>query len=542
MTRDRKIVENQGVPEYATYADLPLPTNYQGMAITRDTYTLYKSNGVTWVKNDLNQITRLMCYGDSITTLCNSYYAFIVGSDTGVVSNGVLTLTKASGSWNILPGAEFYIQNTTNDVYVGKYTVATATTSVLTALAPTKPDGTLTFNSNTYLVKLWLHQDSDFIGQACWRSNGALKRGYTIGFSGQTSSYVLSKFDEFIKDIPNPENTIFCEFSGINDINGGTVTGQQTFDYRKQIWEKARLMGFKVCIFTIGPVNNTNGGYTATTANETVKHNNLCKKFVRDNPDYLLYDQYATCADPLSQYPNFKTNYLPAVDTIHRSGIAASAMGADLWTMLNANLNFNRKLLVPRTPREVYANVGGEWNVLDNAMGLTTAGAKANGGTMTGGSTGDAFTNWRLSVVSAATVAGLVVARSDGFGYNQRITFTANADTNYCSFQSLNSIPARIPAGKRVVITAELTMSSMVNIRQMYVYAQLTAGGINHILSPTFPLTNIIDVTDKTLTFEFGDLGFVTPAACDLFLFFQPMTNAAGSGVIEVGNISVRYY
>lgn len=48
MTRDRKIVENQGVPEYATYSDLPLPANFKGLAFVQDGSTLYKSDGKAW--------------------------------------------------------------------------------------------------------------------------------------------------------------------------------------------------------------------------------------------------------------------------------------------------------------------------------------------------------------------------------------------------------------------------------------------------------------------------------------------------------------
>lgn len=64
MTRDRKIVENQGVPEYATYADLPLPANYKGLALTQDDYILYRSDGLKWsaIHNGANiSVPRLEC-------------------------------------------------------------------------------------------------------------------------------------------------------------------------------------------------------------------------------------------------------------------------------------------------------------------------------------------------------------------------------------------------------------------------------------------------------------------------------------------------
>lgn len=48
MTRDRKIVENQGVPEYATYSDLPSPSDFKGLAFVQSDYTLYKSNGIKY--------------------------------------------------------------------------------------------------------------------------------------------------------------------------------------------------------------------------------------------------------------------------------------------------------------------------------------------------------------------------------------------------------------------------------------------------------------------------------------------------------------
>jgi hypothetical protein len=49
MARDRKIVENFGVPEYDTFADLP-PASEPGPSIVfvRDTAITYASNGSTW--------------------------------------------------------------------------------------------------------------------------------------------------------------------------------------------------------------------------------------------------------------------------------------------------------------------------------------------------------------------------------------------------------------------------------------------------------------------------------------------------------------
>ncbi len=61
MTRDRNIIENNGVPEYATYASLPPPNLYQGLALVQDTYTLYKSNGTRW-EVDLNSVTSNKAY------------------------------------------------------------------------------------------------------------------------------------------------------------------------------------------------------------------------------------------------------------------------------------------------------------------------------------------------------------------------------------------------------------------------------------------------------------------------------------------------
>ncbi len=60
--RDRKIVENNGVPEYATYADMPDPADYKGLALVQDGYTLYKSDGLYWtpfITGKVPQNTRL---------------------------------------------------------------------------------------------------------------------------------------------------------------------------------------------------------------------------------------------------------------------------------------------------------------------------------------------------------------------------------------------------------------------------------------------------------------------------------------------------
>lgn len=46
MTRDRKTVENNGVPEYATYADIPPAAGWKGLSIIQEPFTICSSDGI----------------------------------------------------------------------------------------------------------------------------------------------------------------------------------------------------------------------------------------------------------------------------------------------------------------------------------------------------------------------------------------------------------------------------------------------------------------------------------------------------------------
>jgi hypothetical protein len=503
----------------------------------------YTSDGISYESVNKQTLNTIMCYGDSITALCNYNYHFAVG-DTGSVSNGVLTLTTAAGSFNFLPGSEFYLQNLDQDAYVDRYVVATSTANTVTATT-TAANGTITFNSNSYMIFLWNSSEANFITWACSLSNGAFRKGYNIGFSGQLSSYCLNKFDKFITNgnYMTPKNTIFCEFSGVNGLAGGVAgTALSTFNDRQQIWKKAKGLGYKVCIFTVGPVGNLNAGWTSTTAREVIKHNNLCKQFVLDNPDYLLYDQYSTCIDPASQYGNFKANYLPTGDYIHRSGLAAYNMGKDLLTAIQAGLKSQTRQLGPESCTENYAYVGGDNNVMDTALCMTSLGALANTGILTGGATGVGMTGYVIGQLTAATCAASLPARADGFGYNQRIIYTTTADSQSPTFQTLITVTGRIPAGKRIVMQAEIALTSLTAYKRLDFNLSITSGTQTTVLSPCTHINDINDQTDKTLIFEFGDVGFVTPATCDYSFYIRPTHSGVGGGTIDIGKLKLYYY
>lgn len=86
MTRDRRIVENQGIPEYAVYADLPPVADFKGLALTQNDSALHRSNGVEWFS-----------YGSSVL-LADRPAASLFGKGEWVV-NGTTTYLSDGTSW-----------------------------------------------------------------------------------------------------------------------------------------------------------------------------------------------------------------------------------------------------------------------------------------------------------------------------------------------------------------------------------------------------------------------------------------------------------
>lgn len=92
MTRDRKIIENQGMPEYAKSVDLPSPLGMKGLAIVQDPFTLYAFDGV-----NSNKITYNKFNANDYENIVPTHYfdpSALGSSGTGTYTNPFTTQTQ----------------------------------------------------------------------------------------------------------------------------------------------------------------------------------------------------------------------------------------------------------------------------------------------------------------------------------------------------------------------------------------------------------------------------------------------------------------
>jgi len=464
---------------------------------------------------------------------------------TATVENNIITITQPNTNWLYHPGTMFYLMNTPDDNYVALYTVIEGTTSLVikARCAWNIPNGSVDFSNislggssnSPALCRLFRPTHASILSHACAYSNGSLVRGYSIGFYGRNSGYITQdKIDKFLGWIPNKKNRILVYIMGINDIFRYGLNDTDTLNSNIANLQLLKTLGYKkIVVCTIGPVNHTtHTGYTSARRNYELSHNSQLKLWIDQNPEFLLHDQFALIRDPASIYADNAANTLE--DHVHLNGYGAEISGKGLWNNVLSKIGLPNFSLSPQSVADGHTNISAQlFNGIFN-LDITT-GAIANAGLLSGGATGIVKSGFTLTKNSATSVVGSMPANADGNGYDQQIVFSTSAADQGFTFASTAATTGRINAGDTLRIFQKIKLEGCTNLKSLSINFTVTYGGIIVNLSPVYPSTLKIDSSDRTVTYEFGHIGYIAPGDCDYSYSISCTTDAAGGGTITIG-------
>jgi len=479
--------------------------------------------------------------GDSMVARQNQIYA-LDNTYTGDVTNGVLTLTSPSTTWSMHAGNKFYLMNVTPDSAVTLYTCIAGTTS-LTVKATCDlpiPDcvldfSTITNTSGPFMVRIWRSADTSVATHAAAYSNGAIEKGYCMGFNSRPSYYLPAKIHDFLDWIPNKNRRILVHWMGINDIGIFGSNGSGTFANIKINLDILKTLGYaKIIVNTIGPVDTTTySGWNTTMRNNINYCNMLIKQYVSQNPEFILNDN---CSYNMSTATTCTAVANTLEDQVHLSALGAERAGKGLWDNILSKLGLPVVKKTPSTAMEAFTNISAQiFNGIYN-MDATT-GALASGGSLAGGATGTVKSSFTLTNLSSTAVAGTMPARSgiEG-GYDQQIDWTSSAAGQGWSWGFTTPVTSRITADKRLRCFLEVTFSGCTNVKSLHPNLTVTYGGLSTGLCCTVPTTTTkaMENGDRTVLYEFGHIGYITPGTCDFTFLVTLVMGAAGGGTIKL--------
>ena len=315
---------------------------------------------------------------------------------------------------------------------------------------------------------------------------------------------------------------------GVNDITGGTSLSDLQ-DAQLIAVNKATAAGMKVIWANIAPLINPTSGYTATQQALIMNQNRWIKDRITPPngksglANVYLWDYYASAVNPADAAGNAIAGYY--VDGIHEATVGAYNESKSLAALTLT--------LMPKGDRLLTSNVDSK-TFNPNSTNLYDNGLFINGsGTATGFAVGGA---------AAAGATKTLVARADGFGNDQTLTFTTvnSGDGIILNCPNVVSLGA---VGKTYVVECEITLASPVNLNQLSV----TMSAIGNLATQTSTWCGDVASTmyAEDLTVTVRTFPMTVSAAIGTMSQLKAAVSctsgaAAGSGVLKVGRLSFR--
>jgi lysophospholipase L1-like esterase len=431
-----------------------------------------------------------------------------------------------------LVGSPFYMVNAAQEEYNGVYTMGANT--VNGTIANVVFPGSTTSPATGTPVIYMPHKSTsaDFLAYCVGLAGGALTRGLPLGWPGKVSSFIRNKMSLIYQDSPD----ICLIVAGVNDVatyvTGPTlITSTVNTAYANIIAMADDLIvkGVLPVICTITPIDNTRPGWNVSQQHAILKLNKLLREYCAGKRSVLLCDVYAVLVDPTSTTGNTKLNHTS--DGLHWSGLGAWAVATELYNVLNARgLVSARPKILPMSTAESYGINSACLQINDNPLGT------AQVGVVTAPATGTAWTGWTLSVLGTAAVAGSSPARADGFGTDQSIAITSQADNDGALFTGTN-IAGRLVAGQKIFGVMEVSTAAVTALKELRFRLSIVAGGVPANCEAGYPSASIFMVGDKTYLLVTPVM--YIPATANVQPIFSAKFNGSGGATIKVGRVGI---
>lgn len=528
MARDRKIVENQGVPEYATFADLPEAANFKGLAFVQDTSTLYKSYGLGYSEiapaQNISGIIDTVVIGDSMTA--NLYAGSTITAASRV--DNIVTATVATTNFAV--GCKINIQNCVPASFNANNAIVLSKSGTQVTYANTGPnESAANLDALAPMTAYTTAQQRDYY---FYWLNGLLKGALRIvnaaGAHGQTSTDMLARFDTDVLAFNSAKLVIIR--TGYNDFNRGALTAEQTLANVVAMILKAKQAGKIVVVVDCLPWLTA---ATDTARLNAVRYNRLLNEYCLSNNIRIARLSTAT-TDFTNALVHYPLANMTVADGIHPSVKSDRILATLIYNTLSGIVPVIDTLASSKQDNFTADPLSKQ--LLPNAFWAAT------GGTVTAPVTGTAPSGWTVSKSAGATVAASAPARADGLGYDLQMEVIAASASDYGQAISAN-ITTGFAVGDTLRLSCELSVSNLSgsNLKGVLIYIYNNGGPTQYCYAsiPQAALTAELITADYTTTIVSTD--WVVPAGVTtLVIYIKTISLAAGTAVtVKVGRMSL---
>lgn len=529
MTRDRKIVENQGVPEYATYSDLPDPSNFKGLAFVQDTSTLYKSHGLGYTEvvatpNTSGRVDTVVI-GDSMTA---NLFAGTTITAASRVSN-VITAT-VTGT-NFAAGCKVSVKNCVPASFnVNNATVLSKSATQITYASIGPDESASDLDALAPMTAYTMAQQRDYF--FFWLNGllkGALRIVNAAGAHGQYTADMLTRFDADVMAFNTAKLVIIR--SGYNDFNRGGLTAEQMLTNITTMALKAKNAGKIVVIVDCLPWVTAS---TDAARLNAVRYNRLINEYCLNNGIRIARISTVTTdfTNALAHYPLAN---MTVADGIHPSVKSDRLLATLIYNTLSGIIPSID--ILASSKQDNFTSDPLSKQLIPNAFWTAT------GGTVTAPATGTAPSGWTVTRGGSATVAASAPARSDGLGYDLQMEVTATGTSDYGQAVSAN-ITTGFAVGDTLRLSCELSVSNLSgsNLKGVLIYIYNNGGPTQYCYAdiPQAALTAELITADYTTTVVSSDW-IVPTGVTTLVIYIKTISLASGTAVtVKVGRMSLE--
>ena len=544
MTRDRKIVENQGVPEYAVYADLPLPADFKGLALVQDTYTLYKSNGTVWTAQEQAlQDNSFVLWGDSITSNCH----MSVVTPTAIARSGS-TVTVTSGTHLMQPGKKVKVANLMPDDFNGIVECATVGATTWTyEKAGTQGAAVIAGSTHPSSGVMDIKDLTNLSGNGFWvwanaAMGGCLNLVANVARGGWSANYALSVIDDLEDEIQatgKVANNAYIAY-GINDIVGLARTAEETIADLADIIIYNKKMGRRVWLDTLKPLGTSHPSYGASAKASIALVNNWILNTAPKLYGCISIDTYSTILNPLTG--GAKVGMLGA-ETIHPNVCAAmDFIGPAIATAFKKYLNWYS--ILPASIGDTYGQSNLSKNLSDVGPWVTTGNGTLSGNVTPG--VANVCANMKVTETGAASASAVQINTNTNGYPEQQYDLSATVAAGDSADLTYNFDYTRLTAGQKVRFCLHVDLTNLDsasgNIKAFSAYvvcAANSATGYYQVLEYSGTNSPFTGVSSSAKSLDLVSEEITIPASVTAFNLHVKLTGAGAlAGAAAVAKVS----
>lgn len=434
----------------------------------------------------------LAIIGDSI-----SGYNFQRITATAVTrTSNVVSVTAASHG--IPNGARVALYGVTNDETMNtSWAIGTRVDANTITFPSIGADGTGTL-STARLVNLQNWSAQGYLAWALSLSNARAKLVYAGVRGGATTDQIVAS--GFITQCiaAAPGNAIVM--LGINNATGADGADTIISKLYSQIYQPLLAASIRVFAMALMPVGSGLSSFAAVTA-KILQVNEGIRRLCASTPGMVFVNDHRVLVDPLNASAGAAaTGILNGTDNLHPQDKGGYVAAGPLATALTTALTPLDDLVASNGDN--YGTSTSNKNLLDAGLMTGTTGTVA-GSVTNGGGVGVA-TNWVCDSSGTVTSATATLsARSDGYGYDQVLTFKPGGSNAQAIIRTATAaMSGRITGGKYYEMLMEVTATgvSASNMSNLTAYLSLTIDGVSYSLGQINGFTGDSSVPTADLT------------------------------------------